>query len=62
MVVDAEANKEPGRPLFGVNGEVRSKKFDRADIVRDVGFGVNQDLTIDFVADNPPSDCRFWRL
>ena len=39
MVVDAEANKEPGRPLFGVNGEVRSKKFDRADIVRDVGFG-----------------------
>jgi len=27
VVVDAEANKEPGRPLFGVNGEVRSKKI-----------------------------------
>jgi hypothetical protein len=27
VVVDAEVNKEPGRPLFGVNGEVRSKKI-----------------------------------
>ena len=26
MVVDAEVHKEPGRPLFGVNGVVRSKK------------------------------------
>jgi hypothetical protein len=38
VVVDAEVNKEQRRPLFGVNGEVRSKVFDRlirADIVRD---------------------------
>jgi len=26
VVVDAEVNKEPGRPLFGVSGVVRSKK------------------------------------
>ena len=26
MVVDAEVNKEQRRPLFGVNGVVRSKK------------------------------------
>jgi hypothetical protein len=26
VVVDAEVNKEQGRPLYGVNGEVRSKK------------------------------------
>jgi hypothetical protein len=26
VVVEAEVKKEPGRPLFGVNGEVRSKK------------------------------------
>ena len=43
MVVDAEVNKEQGRPLFGVNGEVckkvvqkKKKGLDRADIVRDV--------------------------
>ena len=42
MVVDAEVNKEQGRPLFGVNGEVckkvvqkKKKGLDRADIVRD---------------------------
>jgi hypothetical protein len=27
VVVDAEVNKEQGRPLFGVNGGVRSKKI-----------------------------------
>jgi hypothetical protein len=27
VVVDAEVNKEQGRPLFGVHGEVRSKKI-----------------------------------
>jgi len=27
VVVDAEVNKEQGRPLFGVNGEVRSKSI-----------------------------------
>jgi hypothetical protein len=36
VVVEAEVKEEPGRPLFGVNGPVRSKGFDRADIVRDV--------------------------
>ena len=43
MVVDAEVNKEQGRPLFGVNEEVckkvvqkKKKGLDRADIVRDV--------------------------
>jgi hypothetical protein len=43
VVVDAEVNKEQGRPLFGVNGEVckkvvqkKKKGLDRADIVRDV--------------------------
>jgi hypothetical protein len=42
VVVDAEVNKEQGRPLFGVNGEVckkvvqkKKKGLDRADIVRD---------------------------
>jgi hypothetical protein len=42
VVVDAEVNREPGRPLFGVNGEVckkscakKKKGLDRADIVRD---------------------------
>ena len=39
-MVDAEVNKERGRPLFGVNGVVRSKKVDRADIVRDVRYDV----------------------
>ena len=27
MAVDAEVNKEQGRPLFGVDGEVCSKKY-----------------------------------
>jgi hypothetical protein len=36
VVVEAEVEEEQGRPLFGVNGVVRSKIFDRADIVRDV--------------------------
>jgi|HubBroStandDraft_6_1064221.scaffolds.fasta_scaffold3763052_1 hypothetical protein len=36
VVVEAEVKEEQGRPLFGVNGVVRSKRFDRADIVRDV--------------------------
>jgi hypothetical protein len=45
VVVDAEVNREQGRPLFGVNGEVckkscekKKKGLDRADIVRDVGL------------------------
>ena len=39
MVVDAEVNKEQGRPLFGVDGGVCSKKYlTGADIVRDVRF------------------------
>jgi len=40
---DAEVNREQGRPLFGVNGEVCKKVvqkikkgLDRADTVRDV--------------------------
>jgi hypothetical protein len=47
VVVDAEVNREQGRPLFGVNGEVckkscekKKKGLDRADIVRDVGLPV----------------------
>jgi len=38
VVVEAAVQEEQGRPLLGVNGEVRSKGFDRADIVRDVRF------------------------
>jgi len=38
VVVEAEVEEEQGRPLFGVNGVVRSKIFDRADIVRDVRY------------------------
>jgi hypothetical protein len=43
VVVDAEVNREQGRPLFEVSGEVckkivqkNKKGLDRADIVRDV--------------------------
>jgi hypothetical protein len=50
VVVDAEGQRKPTRPLAGVNGEVRVKKekscgkkekktkkrLDRADILRDV--------------------------
>jgi transposase len=45
VVVDAEVNREQGRPLFEVSGEVckkncakNKKGLDRADIVRDVGM------------------------
>src|ERR1700731_600545 len=31
-----EGQRKRGRPLSGVHGEVRSKEFDRASIVRDV--------------------------
>jgi len=27
VVVEAEVKEEPGRPLLGVNGEVRSKRI-----------------------------------
>jgi hypothetical protein len=36
VAVDAEANKEQGRPLFGETAKHAQKGFDRADIVRDV--------------------------
>jgi DNA invertase Pin-like site-specific DNA recombinase len=38
VVVEAEVKEEQRRPLFGVNGVVRSKKVDRADIVRDAAI------------------------
>ena len=40
VVVDAEVKEEQRRPLFRVNGEVRSKSVDRADIVRDFRFAL----------------------
>jgi hypothetical protein len=36
VVVEAKFKEEQGRPLFVVSGELRSKIFDRADIVRDL--------------------------
>jgi hypothetical protein len=41
VVVDAEGQRKPTRPLAGVNGEVCKKKeksLDRAGILRDVRF------------------------
>ena len=45
MAVDAEVNKEQGRPLFGVDGEVCSKKYLTGPTLLEMsGFRVNQDL------------------
>ncbi len=45
MVVDAEVNKEQGRPLFGVDGEVCSKKCLTGPTLLEMsGYRVYQDL------------------
>jgi hypothetical protein len=44
VVVDAEVKEEQRRPLFRVNGEVRSKSVDRADIVRDDRADIVRDV------------------
>ncbi len=45
MVVDAEVNKEQGRPLFGVDGEVCSKKCLTGPTLLEMsGKATNQEL------------------
>jgi hypothetical protein len=46
VVVDAEVPKKQRRPLFGVNEEVRSKKYLTEPTLLGISdFVVNQDLT-----------------
>ena len=45
MAVDAEVNKEQGRPLFGVDGEVCSKKYLTGPTLLEMsGYHINCDL------------------
>jgi hypothetical protein len=46
VVAEAKVHEEQRRPLFAVNAEVRSKVFDGADIVRDVGWSQWVDATL----------------